>query len=256
MNTNSKQSNAITFKKELSGLRKIAGKNSNLWDGARIVLVDVPIHKKQVKRILPLFLRPAKEAKATLFLANYVKNSFTVSYHEAALLIHVRTPFGKGLHCPWMVVDDDAAMIYGRDQLGYPKKMGDFVFEETDSTVRAGLARRGIDVLHMDAAKGKPETNPEPVFARKFFNVRNPGQFYMLHSICMFRAKEKITEAYSADIRLIVNDSPADPIAQLIDGEPTNGRMVVMDIPGGAYLLLVGFAGFYWFVMNHRLRCQ
>lgn len=78
----------------------------------------------------------------------------------------------------------------------------------------------------------------------------------MLHSICMFRAKEKITEAYAADIRLTVNDSPADPITRLIDGEPTNGRMVVMDIPGGAYLFLVGFAGFYWFVMNHRLRYQ
>ncbi len=251
-----RQHSLPTFKKEFDDLKNLAGKNSNLWDGARILLADVLIDKKQVKRILPLFMTPTREAKATLFIANYVKNCFTVPYREAAFLIHVKTPFGKGLHCPWMIVDDDSAMIYGRDYLGYPKKMGEFIFEESNSAVHASVKRRGIEIMKMDAVKGKPEEKPEPVFAQKFFNVRNPGQLYMLHTICLFRAKENITESCQAEIKLTVSESPVDPIAQLIDGSPFNGRMVVMDIIGGAYMFPVGFAGLYWFIMNHKLRYE
>jgi acetoacetate decarboxylase len=185
-----------------------------------------------------------------------VKNSFTVPYRETAMLIHVRTPFGTGVHCPWMIVDDDSAMIYGRDQLAYPKKMGEFLFDESESNIKASINRRGIDILKMDVTKGKPEENPGPVFAQKFFNVQTPGILYLFYPIILFRAKEKITESFQADIKLTVNESPVDPIARLIDGDPISGRMVVMDITGGAYLLPVGFASIYWFVMNHRLRYQ
>jgi len=248
--------NQFTFKCEMDRLRNLTGKNSNLWDGARIILADVPIDKKQVKRFLPSFMKPTKDGRATLFIANYVKNSFTVPYRETAILIHVRTPFGKGVHCPWMIVDDDSAMIYGRDQLAYPKKMGEFIFDENEKTIQTRIKRRGIDILKMDVTKGNPEENPGPVFAQKFFNVRTPGILYFFYPIILFRAKETITESYEADIDLTVNESPVDPIAQWIDGDPISGRMVVMDITGGAYLLRVGFASVYWFVMNHRLRFQ
>jgi len=251
-----KEKNPFIFKNEWKDLQNRSGNNSNLWDGARILLVDVPINKTLTKKILPFYMSPSKEPKATLFIANYVKNCFTVPYHEAAILIHVRTPFGKGVHCPWMIVDDDSAMIYGRDQLGYPKKMGRFIFEEDGSNVIAAVRRRGIDVLKMDAVNRNAEENPGPVFAQKFFNVRNPGLFYLLHTIILFKANEKITESYHADIQLTINESAVDPIARLIDGPPENGRMVVMDIMKGSYLFPVGFAGFQWFVLNHRFRFQ
>ncbi|MBN1663137.1 MAG: acetoacetate decarboxylase family protein [Deltaproteobacteria bacterium] len=251
-----RQRDMMTFKQEWADVSVLAAKNSNMWDGARIVLCDVPIDKRQVKAILPLFMTPTKEAKATLFIANYVKNSFSVPYHEAALLLHVRTPLGRGVHCPWMIVDDDSAMIYGREHLGYPKKMGEFIFEETKTHIHASVKRRGVEILSMDGAMGKSETNPAPVLGMKTFNVRSPGQFFIFHPIWLFRAKETVTESYETPIKLTLNESVVDPIARLIDGNPFNGRMTVIDIIGGAYMLPVGLASFRWFVINHKLRHQ
>lgn len=48
----------------------------------------------------------------------------------------------------------------------------------------------------------------------------------------MFRWREVIHEYYRADIKLTLNDSDFDPISRLVAGEPQNGRIVVMDIPG------------------------
>jgi len=64
----------------------------------------------------------------------------------------------------------------------------------------------------------------------------------------MFRGREVIHEYYRADIKLILNDSDFDPISRLVAGEPQNGRIVVMDIPGdSSYMVPVGVAGPGWF---------
>lgn len=115
---------------------------------------------------------------ATLFIVDYTKRSFTVPYHEAALLVHVRTPLGKGLHCPWMVVDDDTAMIYGREILGYPKKAADITFEEDGKNITAGVTRRGVEVLRIESTSKTRRTPPPPVFDYKTFNVGGPLRFF------------------------------------------------------------------------------
>src|SRR6056297_2428422 len=111
-----------SFTQSLAKITKPMAKGTKLWVNARFVLADVPVDRKTTNKILPLGMRVGPETKATLFIVDYTKTPFTVPYHEAALLIHVKTPLGKGLHCPWMVVDDDTALIYGREILGYPKK--------------------------------------------------------------------------------------------------------------------------------------
>ena len=74
-------------------------------------LADVPLHRAATKRILPLGMKLTDQPTGTLFIVDYTKTSFTIPYKEAALLIKVKTPFGQGVHCPWMVVDDDTALI-------------------------------------------------------------------------------------------------------------------------------------------------
>lgn len=224
------------------------------WEDARVILVDVPVDKKAVRQILPRYMKLTEDAKATLFIADYPKNLFTVPYKEAALLFHVKTPMGTGIHCAWMAVDDDTAMIYGRESLGFPKKLADFTFEENDTRIKAGLKRRGQDLFTMDAAIREPETNPQPVFALKTFNVRHSHKYVLLHSIWMFRPGEKIAAYNRADIDLKIGETENDPIYRLVSGNPTNGRVVTLDILSGTYLLPVGLATFRWYVMSHTMR--
>ena len=197
----------------------------------------------------------SQEAKATLFIADYPKNTFTVPYREAAVLIHVKTPFGRGVYCPWMLVDDDTALIYGREALGYPKKLGEFSFNEDGSSLRAAVKRRGVEVMALSADIKKEEVeNPPPVFSNTAFNIRHSNQFFIFHPIWMFRPKEQIVSYHNADMKLTLSPSEHDPISRMFDGEPENGRVATIHIYSGNYLLPVGIASYRWFIHNHVLR--
>lgn len=225
-----------------------------LWTGARFVLADVPLEQKEARRILPLGMALTDPPTATLFIANYPETAFTVAYKEAAVLIHVKTILGRGLHCCWMVVDDDTALILGRELLGYPKKMADIRFDEDQQGVQASVTRRGEHVMTMGALRGLKQSEPLPIFDIKTFNAGGPGQFYLIHPIWLFRPKEIIHESYSADVSVLFGDSAFDPIARLIAGPPRNGRIAVSDILGAQYNLPVGLAGPKWFTTVYTMR--
>ena len=226
----------------------------NLWDNARFIFADVPVDAVRASRILPWALKLTDPARATLFIADYPKTSFTVPYHEAALLLHVRHPLGQGLHCPWMIVDDDTALIYGRELLGYPKKMGEFEFEEDKSSVRASLTRRGTRILSIEGAKGERQAHPAPAFDIKTFNVGGPGSFFGINPIWMFRPREVMHESLEMEVELRVESSEFDPIADIIAGDPVSGRFVVLDIVGGRYNIPVGVSGVQHLVNNLDMR--
>lgn len=225
-----------------------------LWENARLVMVDVPLDRERAKAILPRAVWLIEPARATLIVANYTKTSFTVAYQEAAILIPVGTLYGRGVHCPWMVVNDDTALIYGREFLGYPKKLAEITFDENESGVKASVARRGIRVMSIEAERGAIEANPEPVASMKVFNVGGLGQSGPLNPVWMFKPREVIHEAYTAQASVELVASQWDPIAHLVSGPAVSARIAVVDIIGSTYLVPVGFAGLQWFTKTADMR--
>ena len=232
----------------------IRGKQQNLWDNARFILAEAPVDRARASRMLPAMLKLADPPRATLFIADYTKTSFTDPYREAALLLHVRHPFGQGLHCPWMVVDDDTALIYGRELLGYPKKMASFEFKEEGDKVSGSVYRRGVKVIAMEGTRGRRQSNPLPVFDLKTFNVGGPASWFILNPIWFFRPREVIHESYDLEIKLTLEPSELDPIAEVVTGPPTSARFVAMDIVSSRYNLIAGLAGPQHRARNFNLR--
>ncbi len=243
-----------SFFKNVNRIRRPLAAGVKMWENARFVLADVPLDRREVKRILPWGMWPQDPPTATLFIANYTKTSFTVPYKEGALLIHVRTPLGSGLHCPWMIVDDDTALIYGRELLGYPKKSGQLTFKEAGDRITASISRRGVTVLKIEVERTRHESRPRPVFNLKTFNAGGPGQLFVIQPIWLFRPKETIHKSWSAKAKVTLGTSDYDPIARLVSGPPFNGRFVVMDILGSRYNIPVGIAGIRWFVNTFDMR--
>jgi len=240
--------------KMLLNFGKMFTGSAGLWEGARFLIAEVPLNRKEVKKILPLGLWPSDPATGMFFIVDYVKTSFTFPYKEAALLINVNTPLGRGVHCCWMVVDDDTALIYGRELLGYPKKFGKFTFQEEGNHVSASVSRRGVTVLSMEGEKGAPQNPPPAVFDRKTFNTGGPGSFFMFSPIWMFRPREVIKESYSAQVTVKISQTHFDPIWKLVDGDAFAGRFVVSDIPGTHYNIMVGAAGLVYSARTFYLR--
>ncbi|MFH1887232.1 MAG: acetoacetate decarboxylase family protein [Pseudomonadota bacterium] len=210
---------------------------------AELLLVNVPLQPEEVRKILPWGLRPADPPRGTIVFAHYPKFPYGVPYHEAILLVHVRTLLGRGVHCPWIVVDDDAAQIAGREFLGYPKKIGRFAYSMDEGGLEASVTRRGVELIKVHAKRGDREANPAPVFAQKTFNLGGPGQLFAVSPLLLFKPRETIHESYSATVELEMKDSVLDPIAPMISGGPLSARMVRMDILDGGYFFMAGLTG-------------
>jgi len=245
------QQSTVTVLKKF--VRSTFGKN-NLWENARFLTAEIPLDKENTQKILPLGMRLSNPPRGFLFIVDYKAPSFTVPYKEAALIIHVKTPFGKGIHCPWMVVDDDTAMAYGRELLGYPKKMANITFEEDGDTIRASVSRRGIKVLELSGVCGADIESPPPVLDLKTFNVGGLGQCFFFNPIWLFRPKEFLNSSREAAVNVTIQESESDPIANFVSGDSISGRFSVLDIQGTRYYLPVGITSPIFFGRTFFMR--
>ncbi|MBN2158783.1 MAG: acetoacetate decarboxylase family protein [Spirochaetes bacterium] len=237
-------------------MRDIASLKIKLWEDTTFVLVDVPVNPDEANKILPALMFLRKPYRATFFIARYAKTAFTGSYNESALLLHVRTPIGKGVYCPWMIVNDDTAMIYGRELLGYPKKMADIPFKDDGKKITASLWRRNVRLISVRAERGRKEKNPRPVLQMKTFNIGGIGQSFSFNPVWMFKPREAVRESYTARVALDIQYSDYDPIRSLIADykNPLDARIVKTDIFGSRMLWPVGLTGVRLFGNTYNLR--
>ena len=193
---------------------KMGPNGGNFWTRARMVWAEVPVDAEQVRAWVPFPLRLAKPATASVFIADYPQTSFGSIYHEAAILLDV-TLLGIPLqYCPWMIVDDDSAMILGREMLGYPKKMGIFRFEERDGHFLGSVARGGQEVFRIEATLTRRTlANPALGIGRWQVNLRNMLGLLPGH-LLLFRPRETVHEAQELEDAVVtLTASPDDPIA-------------------------------------------
>lgn len=137
--------------------------------GAEMVSVDFLTDPKAVAAVLPPPLRPAPEPVATAFVARYPETNFGVSYNEGALFVQAAHRGELGLYCLAMPVDDDTAMICGREQYGFPKKMADINLDRNGSHVVGSVVRNDVEILRIEGEfvdEHTPGTRPvaEPAF--------------------------------------------------------------------------------------------
>jgi acetoacetate decarboxylase len=110
-----------------------------------------------VKAILPRPLGPADEPLALAFVARYPETNFGVSYSEGALFLRAVYKEEPGWYCLAMPVDNDMAMVGGRERFGYPKKIAEEItLERNGDHVIGRVVRRGVEVLHIEAELTDP----------------------------------------------------------------------------------------------------
>jgi len=104
-----------------------------------------------INRLIPPPLEPGSEPNGMVFVANYPKTNFGVSYLESALFLNVKYHEDEGVYCLSMPVSNDMAMVGGRETFGYPKKIGEIFFERQGNDVRGWTERRGTRFLDISA---------------------------------------------------------------------------------------------------------
>jgi acetoacetate decarboxylase len=185
-----------------------------LWTNARLLTLETTVSRAAASALLPAGLSLVEPATATLFVADYPETAFGSVYREAAVLLHVEDAKGAALHCPWMVVDDDTALILGREVLGFPKKMAEIELEERAGSVVGTVCRKGVELMRLEATLTQDEPTPEPFFARRMVNAIGTLVTGMKR-VDLPPAAERIHSARCGTGRVTLGSSERDPLAAL-----------------------------------------
>lgn len=216
----------------------LMGDGEPVWPRATVVVTEVRIGFDAARRLLPPALGVPASARATVFVADYPATSFGVAYREAGILVHglLGRSRQRVLHCSWMVVDDDSAMIYGRELFGFPKKMAEIELGADADTgeCHAVVTRRGEKLLSLRGSPAGSDTVDHlagaPAFDAPIVNVRGlPGPAPAL--LVLSDPPQVVHSARACDLDLEIPGGAHDPLAEL-DARPTRvrGRVLVTDI--------------------------
>ncbi len=208
------------------------GSLGQLWDmtkqqwiyrDAHYLVSEIEVDRAAASRWVPRPLRLA-EPKAIFFTAWFPNTTFGSVYREAGLFLRVKHRRTKAVHCPWMLVDDDVALIVGRELLGYPKKLGTLEWNHSGDQIRAAATRRGKTVLSMEGTLGDVIANPPPILGVPHRNVRS-SLGLAVPWIVAFTPEEHVIEVRRAHLDVRIGDSKRDPLATLGVGRVLESRL-------------------------------
>jgi len=193
---------------------------------AEMLTVFFETKPETVEAMVPPPLKPGPLPIGAVFVANYPKTNFSVSYLESALFLMVAHEGEEGVYCLSMPVNNDMAMILGRETFGYPKKMANIYLEREGNDFRGGTERHGIRFMEMKArlegAFNDPgaqefiaetmQANPDiVVYNFKYFPNPERTGFDYSPRLVKETVKRKIKHIEYGEAQLFFNASPHDP---------------------------------------------
>jgi acetoacetate decarboxylase len=133
----------MSFVKTQEELINLKRKSFDFYD-AEFLSVYWETKPEIVKRLLPPPLKPAKYPVINAFIADYPKTNFGIRYKEGAIFVFAEYGGITGIYCLAMPVDNDMALIAGREVFGYPKKMSNISFKINEKEADGWVERHGI----------------------------------------------------------------------------------------------------------------
>lgn len=117
--------------------------DSAIWRNGRLLQFALAIDRETARAWLPPGLKPPANPLAHFFVGDFQETAFGVAYREAGIWIEA-THWGQPvIHCPWCCVTDDSALIWGRELMGFPKKMAEIEIDYDGDEFDVTVVRRG-----------------------------------------------------------------------------------------------------------------
>jgi acetoacetate decarboxylase len=205
-----------------------------IYRDAFYLVAELELDPAEAARWIPRPLRLAAPARATVFTGYFPTNTFGSVYREAGVFVDVVHRGTRAIYSPWMLVDDDVALILGRELLGYPKKFGELTWEHDGDRIRGAARRRGHDLIEMTGRLGETIADPPPILGRPHRNVRSSIGL-ALPKVIAFTPRERVVEVRRAELDVRISGSERDPLHQMGFGRVLATRLHKVDL-GGAML--------------------
>jgi acetoacetate decarboxylase len=203
-----------------------------VYRDAHYLAAEIEVDEGAARRWLPWPLRLARPATATVFTAWFPWNTFGSVYREAGIFLHAESRGRPVIHCPWMIVDDDVALVLGRELLGYPKKLGEIDFHLEGDQVEGVARRRGATLISMRGTLGETMADPPPFLGRPHRNLRC-AMTLSLPRLVAFTPREEAIQVRRAELAVTIAGSERDPIHELGFGRVRAARLHRVNLGAG-----------------------
>ena len=171
-----------------------------------------------VRHVLPPGLEPTEEPIASLIIGHWGRSNVCHAFSGACFYVQARHGEQVGDYCLAMQMSSDAAILFGRDVFGEPKKYGVTTLERRGKTLTGSVSRYGSPIITVEATMEETLDQKEGGFIN-FHYKRMPrcnGQGLQWDPVLVmadFRAEISLLERGRATLNLA--NTPLDPLGEI-----------------------------------------
>jgi acetoacetate decarboxylase len=131
---------------------------------AQLLTVQYLTKPELVRHVLPPGLEPTERPVATVMLGHWGRSTVCHAFSGACFYVQARHQEHVGDYCLAMQMSTDAAIIFGREVFGEPKKYAKTTLERSGNTLKGRVERYGSPIIRIEATMQKKEPLAEGGF--------------------------------------------------------------------------------------------
>ncbi|MHA1129373.1 MAG: acetoacetate decarboxylase family protein [Candidatus Helarchaeota archaeon] len=235
----------MSFKRSMDEIRtKREQLRNSVFKGAEMLTVLWETRPEIIERILPPPLEPAERPIVRAFVAYYPSTNQGKPYYESDLFLLVKHQGEYGNYHLAMHVDDDRALIGGREICGFPKKIAQIGLEREGSDIKAWSERLGTRNIEIHAKlTGKFNSSEFPEIMKQFKMMPSRKRGNISYNFKYFPSPDKTGFDYPP--RLVRQETLIHPItmemgeAQISVNSSVHdpwGELEIVQVLGALYL--------------------
>ena len=185
---------------------------------SRVLTVVFETTPDFIAAVLPPGLAPDARPLASAFVGTFGASNCVGPFNGAAVLVRARHGDLAGNYCLTMPMSTDAAIIFGRELYGEPKKLADVRLERAGDTLHGSVTRYGVTFLELHARmveSGEPVDAPGSTFHYKFTPSPDGRGFDADPVLVHIRSETAIRHLERGAGELVLRESVHDPVADI-----------------------------------------
>ena len=201
---------------ELQAIRAIFAQPHFMATRSLTVLFETT--PEAVKALLPPPLEPTPEAAGSAWIGDIGNSNCVGPFMGGALYLRARYGDLVGNYCVTMPMSTDAAVAFGRELYGEPKKLAKIVFESQGEHVWGSAERYDIRYLSLRGrmeGPGPTGRHQSSTFHFKYLPRPDGSGFDHPPLLVHITAEVNVEAAQRGRGELVLRDSPHDPVADI-----------------------------------------
>jgi acetoacetate decarboxylase len=196
---------------------------------AQMLSVQYLTKREIVKHVLPPGLEPTDSPLVTVMVGRWGRSNCVHAFAGGGLYVQARHRQHVGDYCLAMPMSTDAAIIFGRELFGEPKKQATTTLERKGDRIRGKCVRYGRPILSIDATMESVDRVSEGGFVNFHYKFLPNADGLGLQSdpaLVMATFQTKVTRCERGRGRVTLGNTIHDPL----------GEIEIVELVGASYV--------------------